>query len=335
MGYYRLLLAMLVLASHLYYRGFDYGQSAVVCFFLISGFVMTKLLDSHYSDIKQASLFYVDRAARIFPQYLVYCSATIVLISVTTIKNDWTSACTPSMLVGNISLFMLYDPGNNPIWKCTLIPAAWSLSLEWAFYLLVPFIANSRSKAIFLFAAAYSLNTYIKAYLGIIDTDWNGFRHITGTLFMFLVGVSFARDGIFWRVYRGVIWMGAVALFGVLLLRNDLAQLRPNMEVLAGLILGIPALSVLTSAPALRGEALAGNLSYGVFLNHTFIILVFQRFTQWETLTLHWKIVTVAVASLALAAITYSSVERPVMNWRRSIRKKREIRLAADSSASA
>jgi peptidoglycan/LPS O-acetylase OafA/YrhL len=335
MGYYRLMLAMLVLASHLYYRGFDYGQSAVVCFFLISGFVMTKLLDSHYGDIKQASLFYVDRAARIFPQYLVYCAATIALISATTVKNDWTSACTPGMLAGNISLLMLYEPGSNPIWKCTLIPASWSLSLEWAFYLMVPFIANSRSKAIFLFAAAFSLHTYIMAYLGIIDTDWNGFRHISGTLFMFLVGVSFAREGTFWKAYRGFIWVGAVGLFGVLLIRNDLAQLRPNMEVLAGLIIGIPALGVAISTPAMRGESLSGNLSYGVFLNHYLIILLFQRFTGWESLSLTWKIVTVAAASLIVSAVTYAAVERPVMEWRRSLRKKREVRIEADSSASA
>lgn len=331
MGYYRLLLAMLVLASHIWYRGFDYGQSAVVCFFIISGFVMTKLLDAHYSDIKQTTLFYVDRAARIFPQYFFYCIATLALITITKIDNDWTSACTPAMLAGNFSLYMLYDPGSNPIWKCTLIPPAWSLSLEWAFYLVVPFIANSRSKAIFLCVAVYSLATYIKAYLGIIDTDWNGFRHLPGTLFMFLVGVCLARDGVFWKAYGALVWVGAVVLFALLFFRSDLYVLHSNKEILVGIIAGIPALYFCIRSKSGRLEGLAGNLSYGVFLNHYLVILIVQRFMSLDHLHIWMRLLLISSISLPLSYATFTYIERPVMNWRRTLRARKESTNHADA----
>jgi hypothetical protein len=66
-GYYRLALAVCVLFSHfgLFVGGYDQGQSAVIGFFLLSGYVMTLLLGKHYPKLWQAPGFYVDRLARI------------------------------------------------------------------------------------------------------------------------------------------------------------------------------------------------------------------------------------------------------------------------------
>jgi peptidoglycan/LPS O-acetylase OafA/YrhL len=332
MGYYRLLLAMAVLVSHLRLLPIDIGQSAVICFLLISGYVMTKLLDTHYRQITETVAFYKDRAARIFPQYLFYCALTLALVHAVSIRNSWSSACTPEMIAGNLGIYMLYDPGISPIYLCTLIPPAWSLSLEWAFYLVVPFIANSRSKAIFAVAAIYSINTYIKAYLGIIDTDSNGYRHLSGTLFMFLVGISFAREGLLFRAYRYAIWTGAVALFVYLFLRPDLRAHRPNTEVLFGLIVGIPALWTAIRSKSSKWESLAGNLSYGVFLNHFLLYLLFVRFAHWNEFSTK-RIVVIAALSLLLSYVTYHYLEAPIMKWRRTLRKQREHRLGANDSA--
>jgi hypothetical protein len=63
----RLALAVCVLFSHfgLFVGGYDQGQSAVIGFFLLSGYVMTLLLGKHYPKLWQAPGFYVDRLARI------------------------------------------------------------------------------------------------------------------------------------------------------------------------------------------------------------------------------------------------------------------------------
>jgi peptidoglycan/LPS O-acetylase OafA/YrhL len=329
MGYYRLLLSMLVLASHVYYKGWQYGESAVICFLLISGFVMAKLIDAHYSDSGKTPLFYVDRAARIFPQYLFYCAATLVLMFAVDLHNPWTSACTTGTIAGNLFLYQLYDSNGAPIYLCTLIPPAWSLSLEWAFYLIIPFLINARSKAIFLCVAAYSVSVYIKAYLGIIDTEWFGYRHLSGTLFIFLVGVAFARDGAFWRLYRWGMWTGSLVLLVFMLANRRLYELHTNFEILFGIVAGIPALSLAIRVRQGRLGELAGDLSYGVFLNHFFLILILNRFTNWTAVDVPLRLIALACASLALSALTFTFIETPVMRWRRRLRSERESRVGA------
>ena len=66
MGYYRLILALLVAASHagLTFGRFNPGEIAVVSFFLLSGYVMTALIDRHYAGFAaRRSLLSRPRAA--------------------------------------------------------------------------------------------------------------------------------------------------------------------------------------------------------------------------------------------------------------------------------
>src|SRR5689334_1693609 len=79
LGTFRLVLALLVALSHVDVRiaGLNPGVTAVVCFYLISGYVMTGLLRKHYPSREGVSRFYLDRALRIFPQYLVVAGITL------------------------------------------------------------------------------------------------------------------------------------------------------------------------------------------------------------------------------------------------------------------
>ena len=73
-GSYRLLLAMLVAISHMgvMFVGFNPGVVAVVSFLIISGFVMTPLIDRSYNVPGKIGLFYLDRLLRLYPQFLLY-----------------------------------------------------------------------------------------------------------------------------------------------------------------------------------------------------------------------------------------------------------------------
>ncbi|MFC1836525.1 hypothetical protein ACFL2Q_17675 [Thermodesulfobacteriota bacterium] len=62
-GTYRLLLAVLVALSHMEVQvwGCNPGICAVVNFYIISGFVMTALICTHYAQCGDVKLFYFDR----------------------------------------------------------------------------------------------------------------------------------------------------------------------------------------------------------------------------------------------------------------------------------
>lgn len=45
---------------------------AVISFFILSGYVMSILIDKYYKNPAAIPSFYLDRAARLFPQFLFY-----------------------------------------------------------------------------------------------------------------------------------------------------------------------------------------------------------------------------------------------------------------------
>ena len=79
MGMMRLLLAMAVVLSHADLRVFQLnpGVTAVVGFYLISGYVMAGLVHRHYNEPARMPYFYLDRLLRLCPLYLVYAGAAL------------------------------------------------------------------------------------------------------------------------------------------------------------------------------------------------------------------------------------------------------------------
>ena len=82
MGAYRLLLAVLVAVSHMgkTFMGLNPGVIAVISFLIISGFVMTSLIERNYKAPETVGLFYLDRALRLYPQFLFYFAVACAVI---------------------------------------------------------------------------------------------------------------------------------------------------------------------------------------------------------------------------------------------------------------
>jgi peptidoglycan/LPS O-acetylase OafA/YrhL len=82
MGLFRLFLAILVVISHtgntLY--GYNLGVVAVISFFILSGYVMSMLMEKYYKQPSHIPTFYLDRIARLFPQYVFYIAFATISI---------------------------------------------------------------------------------------------------------------------------------------------------------------------------------------------------------------------------------------------------------------
>lgn len=80
MGTYRLILALLVLVSHmgLTVLGLNPGVVAVISFFMLSGYVMTALIKRYYLAPRSIPDFYLDRLMRLQPQYLFYLTLSVI-----------------------------------------------------------------------------------------------------------------------------------------------------------------------------------------------------------------------------------------------------------------
>ena len=107
----------------------DYAHLGVVVFFVISGFLITRLLLSEHAKKGQVSLqrFYTRRALRLFPASYTYIACITLL---------WLSGILhlePRDLWHAVTYTVNYLPGRT--WQ---VGHLWSLSVEEQFYLLFP-----------------------------------------------------------------------------------------------------------------------------------------------------------------------------------------------------
>lgn len=318
MGIYRIFLAVFVALSHMGFTfyGLNPGVTAVVSFLIISGFVMTALINRYYLKLSAVPAFYMDRMLRIQPQYLFYLIATAVCFYSIGISSPFltklnaeTLALNALIIPANFYMFSFFDGR-------LMIPPAWSLGLEVCFYLVIPFllIYRLRVPAFFL-----SVLFFMVAYYGVINTDWYGYRFLPGTLFIFLLG-SFLHEK-----SKGFILISTYILtcvFLVLTLFFDFKKVPFNPEVLLGIVIGLPAVYWLSKVKLGRIDHALGNISYGLFLNHFLLIWIFQRFGIQEPN--YWQAIGLIFLSFSLASLSYYLVERPAVNFRRKIRKHEE-----------
>lgn len=312
MGIMRLILAMSVAYSHTPHGTiiFNTGVFAVIGFFLISGFVMTGLWTRYYGQFFSVPSFYADRLLRIYPQYLFYLCAFIVFIAIT----GGVGQETGTLSLYNLALNALIVP-NNYIWltlpRSLYLRPTWSLGLELTFYIVFPLIIVARARLAFLF---FSAVFFLVPYAGFLNTDLWGYRFLPGTLFMFLTG-SYLFSDKDQRVspIAGATWLYAAILLSCTWIWSNLHVLY-NREVLCGLIVGIPAVWMLRFQRSSRLDRIAGNLSYGVFLNH--IVLIWAMRLAGVSFFGFAQMCILATASMVLAAITYHWVERPLLGWR-------------------
>ena len=182
MGLFRLLLAMVIVRQH-FGKSFLYypigGGVALECFFIISGFYMSLVLNekyvSHKISFSELYTFYSNRLLRILPVYWIFLLLKII-VSVVSLQlncclhqtrtlvffqNHFDSLTTTSaiaLIFSNVmvfgldlfctvlnigadgGLFLSAEPTPMSACRFVFIPPAWALSTIFYFYLIVPFL---------------------------------------------------------------------------------------------------------------------------------------------------------------------------------------------------
>jgi len=323
MGTYRLILAYVVVAYHLSFTYYVHiGVVAVVSFLVISGFVMTALVERNYSELGRVPTFLLDRALRIGPQYLFYLSASMIAFFFKLLGPDIThSKCTTLKIVANFFILPFQFNSLGGLWQCQFLPQAWSLGLEAWFYLIIPFIILFKLRAPM---TLISVGIFVCAYFGILDGSLHTYRLLTGTLFIFLAG-SYIYTGdriIVWAVWLvSIVWFVAILINSALNNNIDMFQ-----SVLLGIVLAIPTVEILKEFRFSAWDEFAGNISYGIFLNHVLINWLLPA--HIGNLSIYMRLAAVPVISTLLSILTYYFIERPVISIRRSLRYRRAIPLA-------
>ena len=326
MGFYRLILAYAVVYGHVRgaLLGHNPGAVAVISFFLLSGFVMTALVRKHYASLPAVPLFYADRFVRLAPQFYLYSALTLAGVLVFGLRHKWLHAApTASSALEQLLLFPLNFYRLFP--EDMLLPQTWSLGLEAIFYAVFPLILLSRMR---LVAAIISFAIYLTAYAGVIDTDLYAYRYLPGTLFIFLTGSYLQNASTALERWMPTACFGAAALLLVLAFVSPRFGVPPNQDVLLGLVIGIFMVAVLqrVDRPSPANE-FAGDLSYGIFLNHNLIYASLGLITPaidadgWAGMPVF---ILVCAVSTLLSYASFATIEKPLIAWRHKWRGQRD-----------
>jgi peptidoglycan/LPS O-acetylase OafA/YrhL len=163
-GVFRFVLAVNVVIYHV--LGIpSIGPYAVYSFFVLSGFLMTMIMQETYGySLKGFKSYAINRFLRLYPVYwaLLVIIATIILI----VGKNFSLAFHPTMQIPTslgswmANLFMIYPNFEPVLYPIRLAPATWALTIELAFYVAIG-LGLSKSKQLttiwFLFSLLWVL----------------------------------------------------------------------------------------------------------------------------------------------------------------------------------
>jgi len=139
----RAIAVLSVVFYHLKFPFFSSGFIGVDIFFVISGYLMTKIIISGiYKDSFDLIDFYKKRLVRIFPALLVMITIfSVILYAFLPIKlpNFFSNALPSTLFYSNIYYYWNSGYFENSSQENFLLHT-WSLSVEWQFYMLFPII---------------------------------------------------------------------------------------------------------------------------------------------------------------------------------------------------
>lgn len=342
-------LAWTVVAAHLSYVSGIYmnrpgvifgrlGLPAVLMFVIVSGFVITHLIVERPEPYRS---YLIRRFMRIFPLFAITCAVGIftfklqaATLTQTAYENGFAATVAEiarsdhNFFWGHVlaHLTMLHgavsDHGFLPYSEYAFNMPAWSISLEWQFYLVAPFVILSirRPEGMFAVAAAAALLAILSRAEAFGSFDNPSFLPAAAGYF----AVGIASRLFYPTMVRTAGHPAMVAALAIVLLpicNRDTAPLLLWAIVLSGLTLAPtdPTFFARCYRAVLESRAAVywGSRSYSVYLGHMSVIALCHQLwiTIWpaagSTATFVGVTVLAVPAIMSTAELLYRWVERP------------------------
>jgi len=334
MGIVRLLLAIFVIASHTSYGLFFDGRTSVIIFYMISGYLMTYVLNTSY--IKSNWNFYKNRLLKIYIPYWAVCLLTIfyyniwlggtsvlspsglglkiwsVLSNIFILTQDlgWIFAVTPD---GEINYLPYGSAGiGHGLCNYAIVMPIFTVAMELYFYFLAPFFLRCRYKTfIFLFiGVAYTVIAHRTHHRDLVHI----YHFFPATLVYFGLGATLCwlykleKDSF----KNPMLYL----LFLTCVIAVCLSSKVITNEHFLFTLLSIPVLFEISSLSKL--DQFLGKFSYPIYLIHMPVVWALKaRGLDWGK-GLFYKTLWI---SLLIAIIIHFLIETPLEKWRRNIRK--------------
>ena len=357
----RAIAVLAVIAYHLGVPGCSGGLMGVTVFFVISGYIVTKILLVEYSRTGRISFkdFYIRRAKRLLPAIVLVIAATGALCTVFNhvLLTKMRPEVLPSLLFVN-NWWQIFNDASyfENIGLPSPLTHFWSLAIEEQFYLVLPLmllcilrfggrLSRRRSLAALLLAlAAVSAIEMTALYDPTLDptrvyygTDTRAFSLLIGAFVAVITTGNRQRLPRAWREALAVV--GAIGVVACLsLMQGDapftyLGGMVVCSALTAMLIYGTLWKDSGAVAKVLSVKPLiwVGKRSYGLYLWHYPLMLLLTPMNSTDGMGV-LPMAAALAATFACAALSYRFVENPI---RYGIARQKEADAQAPAGSAA
>ena len=305
-GIFRLFLATLVFAHHL--SSINIGNSAVLAFFFLSGYWVSKMYQEKYCLAKNPIIsFYISRILRIFPIFIL---STVLFLFFDFLFNLNYINYEKLIWFPNYVIFgwHLFEKEN-----AILIPA-WSLNLELVFYLILPLILYFRN---------YILNilvSFLIFILFIYDYFISPSQIFYGYFIFFLLGIYLYKFQINISKFLGIL---SIILFCTLIIfflfvdkeiNPMIGGSNPSIffinynkffNLLIAFLLIPFAIITLNTKNNSKIDRFFGDMSYPLYLIHWITVIFLSKFSNKDFFErFSYVIIAVIITYIFCALIT-------------------------------
>lgn len=338
----RAVAVILVISDHCCVPVFDQGYFGVDLFFVLSGFLITRLLTDEIGATGRVELrgFYLRRFLRLAPALLLFLTAYVLIAPRLWPQFDLLLHMRDAGLAGLYLSDYSQAFWHNP----KVLIHTWSLSVEQHFYLIWPFVILPLLRVeprwrmvglfvLYLLASAWRIHEY--ETMGWDLTYYRFDTRISGLIFGALLAVFLQYKGAISEkaanaagllAWTALLVCLAIGFWGApwsLVVMTNLAHVAALGLLISASTKGSWVSSIL-SAPPLVG---VGIISYGMYLWHYPAAVYFRELLPW-----YLTGPIVLSFSAAMATVSYLAMERPLQRYRRSLGHRRH---AAAKPASA
>lgn len=323
----RAVAVVMVILFHTRFGGVSGGFVGVDVFFVLSGYLITSILRGEVSSTGSVDLmsFYWNRALRLYPPLVMMLVAWAILMplqypDLNTLRN------------GAIALFYLSDYFLAFGTLSGHLGHTWSLAVEEHFYMIWPLIilATRKMSNQLLFVGLVWFFVIAVAWRIVDFALWDSWQMTYHRFDTRLAGLTLGAaiavlperfDSAFYGK-SAIIALSIILGAGLTLRWGSHFALSTGMTVThlaaACVILGVRDQTLLISRIlSARPIVYLGLLSYSIYLWHFPIAKVLLQYTSPKN-----TFVTVVLASVILAALSFELVEKPLRKYRRGQRLK-------------
>lgn len=355
MGILRTILALAVVVYHSY-KLFGLrmcgGQVAVESFYMISGFYMALILNEKHIGVGSYKKFILSRFYRILPVYWIVLGSALVMsfIGYLFFNNAFYLSryinnynCLSGLTIfyfvfenvvvfgQDILYFLRLDELCNPefsynilsfkhtAYQYLMVPQAWSISIEFMFYLIAPFLVTKNVKwQLALVIMGLSIKVVYHHYFNLSFDPWT-YRFFPFELAFFMVG-SLAYS-LYKKIEHSTISKNigfvllALCVLGVLFI-NEI-QIEENLRnSLFYILIACSLPFMFISFKNNRYDRYIGELSFSLYISHHLMVSVFHDYFFKHTSYLYLYGYTVVLSSLILAFVLQITVIKYIETYR-------------------